>query len=481
MALFKTGGSVVLTTIAVFCALPALASPERLAADLRTNWGEVGEVSIGSVEAIGENQVRANDIRVVMDDGETWHIDQYDVEGDYDSPERVVIHGFTWDEIEIETDELYQASMRQFVGETIMENPPHAVQNNTQPFDVPRLVMRNTSLVISIEDPGSSEPGTELLLDVAESDYHDISTVGLTMDNMVSAENMEISGVALYASEASWQVRIDELQSKGYRHDFSNPDDFQLDMPVDIKDLVFVLGEKELGRVASVVVDATRDNGNTQLSLEGMKIDMAALIATTGATEVSTLLRMFNNAVNGGRDQLAMSFSLGESWQDKGSYTQVLVTMATEIVDSVALSVSTDYSLTMAAGTSLADYGLLDLLELQAPPEMNFYPEAGGALSMELEDRGGLKGIIILVSAAMWEMSHDQLAQQLQQQAVALGITEETPLGEFVDGLVQVVEGSATELGLDIMLARGSTLEEGSNLVQLLNDPSQTSVATSLK
>lgn len=424
----------------------ALADAERLEADLRALFGGQGSLEIGDVsEAWLRERVTAEALRFEGDEGERLSIDRYEVRGDYDSPDEVVMEGIQLQGPPGDPQRL--AIERVVLGEPSQAVPPFGDEDALQ-------ALRLGSLAID----GVSYEGREESLGLLDGTPLAGSSGGLTVERVrgesLSREAigwLEIEGVAGAGQDletfGSGAFSLGRLRIEGLAGlDEEGQETLNL---LELNDLA-VEAERLVGALASLRVDGDFDDGEGGFWIDGLQLDLARLIELAPLEE-RTRLRMVSKTLTNGTDELRLDIASVANWDERDDRVEVNGEGHVELHDGLRLGLDMTLPLALPDGVSpaelFADETLLSSATL-----------LGGELGLVLAERG-LFGRLATLGAAMEGTSEAQYLEQARTQATGYGMLFGPQVQAILLGLVELMEGKAGELSVSIALPAASRLD----------------------
>ncbi|TFH85007.1 hypothetical protein EQG41_19460 [Billgrantia azerbaijanica] len=448
-------------------AAPALADDaERLEADLRSLFGEHGEVEIGEVSsALLRSRVTAEEVVFRGEEGERLSIARYVVSGDYDSPDEVTLEG-----VRLE-DDLSELALVE-VERIVLGEPSRAVfplDDSLAPQDV-----RIGSLAIDdITLDLASELAEKLFHDASLDDAQGRMTIARVRGESLSHEaigSLEITDVAGTGENlgdvGAGSFSLAALAFEGLtgidREGEERLEAFELrDFTVDSDRLV--------GGLERLSVDGDFTDGEGGVRLEAFHADLARMIELAPEEERAQL-RMASNALTDGSGELRLDAAFLGSWEASDDHS--LITSDSQVAVHDALRLLLDVSLPMVLPDGVAPEAVFMDDELLEGAML-----LGGEIHLTLAEQG-LFGRLATLGAAKEGISEAQYLEQAKTQAEGFGMMFGPEVQQFFLGLVALAEGTAEEVELTITLPAESKVATYTDDPLALSDKLSLSVET---
>lgn len=425
----------------------AVASPERLEADLQRIFDGSGTLTIGDVSSpmlsLGERAVAEGVVYEGSED-ERILIDSYTVRGDYDAPDAVEIEG-------LRVENRRNGSTVLDIGQIRFDEPSHAVF----PFDDAAMEWHTRGLAID-------HLAVDLTSEVADEMFRGSPLAGGS--GRVKAARIEGRDLApdrigrLEASDLAGEGRnLGELGSGSFRlASLLIEDAYQLDDEDEARVGSLLLGdmtldsERMVGAFEQLRLDGDMDDGEGGMWLDGLSLDLDRMIAQA-PPEQRSQLRMIGNVLTDGTGKLDLDAVLEARWRADAEGAVVLSQSVIDIADGLRLALDTDLPVEVPDGVEPSEYlaGLTDLEDVVL---------RGGDIHLQLENRG-LFGRIAPVGAAMSGVSEQQFIEQTRTQAQGFGMMLGKDVQTILLGLVGMLEGDISELTISATLPADSDLE----------------------
>ncbi|MBB3185822.1 hypothetical protein FHR95_003415 [Halomonas fontilapidosi] len=446
-ALQGFGALAVAMSLSAVVAPHAHGSTERLEADLRSLVSGQGEVEIGEVSSgVLRSQVAAQALEFRGEAGERLIIDRYVVNGDYDSPDEVILEGLR---LEDELSELALVEIERIV----LGEPSRAVfplDGSLAPQDVSIATLAIDDVIFDF----ASELARELFDEADVDDTQARITIarvrgeGLSHAAIDRFEVADVSGVGESLGEfGAGSFTLASLVFEGLQG-LDTEEQQRLDALV-LSDLV-IDAERLVGRLARLSVDGDMSDGEGGVVIDDFQADLARMIELAPEEERAQL-RMASNVLTDGSGNLRIDAALLGNWEE--GETQSLITSDSQVTvhDALRLGFDIELPVVLPEGISpaavFADAEVLELATL-----------LGGNLRLILNEEG-LFGRMATLGAAMEGITESQYIEQARTQAEGFGMMFGPQVQQFLLGLVSLAEGTAEELEVALTLPAESNLE----------------------
>ncbi|CAM3943011.1 hypothetical protein VRRI112168_07210 [Vreelandella rituensis] len=438
---------------ALLATTPALASTERLEAELRALFAEGGELSIGDVSsAMLRSRYTAEDIVFNSAEGERLMIGSYVVDGDYDQPERVTLQ-----DIRVE-DSLTELALLQ-VEEVVLNEPSRAVfplreAMGGQDFQLGGLEI--DQIVVDLD----SELAEEFLRDAGVKRGRGRLDIERLYGESLSADAiglLEINGLAATGEDleefGSGSLTLDSLRMEQWSG-LENPEVSQLNLLV--MENFAIDSDRLVGRLDELRIDGDLTDGEGGMWLEAFEVDLERMIANAPVEE-RTQLRMASNLLTDGSGTLKLDAAFNGRWEQHNDHSTLGGDSRITLHDAMQLAFGVNLPVVLPENTqpmdAFHDSRLLDAATL-----------LGGDLSLTLSDMG-LFSRLVTVGAALEGITEAQMLEQARTQAQGFGMMMGPEVQAVLSGFVALLEGSASELEIN------ATLPPQSNLKTYTDDP----------
>ncbi|MDN3553487.1 hypothetical protein QWY74_08425 [Halomonas almeriensis] len=436
------------------CSL-AQADAERLEADLEALFAErSGELTIGDVsDSMLGGETQANNIAYVSEQGERLRIDRYAVEGDYDDPDQVVMEGVRL--ADEQGDEAGVIELQRLVA-TGPSRSVLSLEDGLGDLEAEQMVIdglsveRRGSVVFDdTTQPARTMRHPRLTIESLElaslSPQHIGSLVGRNIRG--SAEAIEGLGDGEFSLASLDLQGLHDLQSQEARAD-----------RVELEDLD-ISAEGLSTTLERLLIDSDMTDGAGGLWLESMNLDLAGMIELAPLEE-RTRLRMMSNVLTGGSGQLMLDAAFDGRWEDEGENRALLISESRVTAGKAfRWTFDSETPARMPEGVEPASY----LTRLDRLDEVTLL---GGEVETTLSDLG-LFGRLPAIIATTQGMSEADFLAQARTQAKGLGGMFGPEAARLLGGLVDMMEGKASELVVSLSLPEGGEHE----VEALANDP----------
>ncbi|SEM07411.1 hypothetical protein SAMN04487952_101322 [Halomonas caseinilytica] len=450
----KRARAVVLGALLLACAGPALADAEKFEADLRALFADQpGELTIGDIsESMLGGETRTEDLEYVSDRGGRVHVDRYVVEGDYDDPDRVVLEGLS-----VTDGQAGTITARRLV-----------VVEPSRPVLSPRGVLADgleaaelTAEGLVIERSGRTVLGTAG--ERARSVTNPRLTVerlharDLAQDTIGSLEATDIAGSGESFGEiGDGKFTLGILNIEGLR-DLKSQAEARADR-MELKNLN-IEAQRLAATLDRLLVESDMSDGAGGLWLESLDLDLARMIELAPA-EKRTRLRMMSNVLTGGSGQLSLDAAFDGQWEALDDTRAMLLGKSRVTADDAfRWTFDSETPARLPEGADPASY----FAEVDGLDDVTLL---GGEVETTLTDLG-LFGRLPAVIATSQSMSEDEFMAQARTQAKGLGSLFGPEFATLLGGLVDMMEGKASELVVHFTLPEGDEQE----LDALADDP----------
>lgn len=448
----------------------ANADSEQLEAGLRAMFSaEDGELTIDKVsDSLFGGTSTAEGLVYTDPNAGTLRIDRYVVEGDYDSPDKVTVDGLTFGTLDGEDSVLSAAKL-------ILNKPDRAVidfgllADGELDYSAESMRIDKLVLVANEQSAGSDADFKALLEDfvgrmeldklelrqLSEDGVDGLSVEGLRGEfdklqqlgaGSISLEKLLMNGIGIPDMDATTGASIDDFD----------------DVP-SIKDLTLsrldIDTEGLVASIESMASDQDWSDGKTGTTINNMVIDLGRMIELMPADE-RTNARMFSNMLTGGSNVVTLnaegSGNLEELPDGKADYqVEGKITLS----DALSLDSMVNLVLLTPPGMETADYvmqieqGDLDLLDFES-----------GKARLGIVNQG-LFNRIPSVAAVAEGISEAEFLQQARTQAKGMGNMFGPQVAEVLVGLVNMMDGKASQMNVRVTLPSFKALENS------INDP----------
>ncbi|MBR2514413.1 MAG: hypothetical protein IKE45_10420 [Halomonas sp.] len=440
-----------MATFSLLVAGPSFASTERLETELTALFAD-GELSIGDVsKAMLRERFTAEDIVYDSPEGERLKIERYIVIGNYDNPDEVRVEGIR---VEDSLTELLLLSM----DSAVFGEPGMAVFNDEAmrqtPLNIASLSIDN--FILDLDSELASDMLYELdirqapgRLEIAEVRGKAISADALGM--------LEFSGVAMHGEDlgdlGSGSFIIDRMRFEDLRGMQGEQEEH---LGAMLLENMAIESDVLVATLDRLRVDSDFKDGEGGVWIETLELDLNRMIALAPPSE-RTEIRMISNVLTDGSGKLVLDAHFEGHWDERESHSVLGGDSRITIRDAMGLSFNYDLPVVLPKDVTpmdaLRDTRLLDAATL-----------LGGDLALTLNDEGLLSRLVTL-GATMEGISEAQLIEQARTQAKGFGMMFGPEAQSVMMGMVELLEGSASQLMLNI------TLPAESNLQTYVEDP----------
>ena len=437
------------------CSL-AQADAERLEADLEALFAErPGELTIGDVsESMLGGETRADNIEYVSEQGERLRIDRYVVEGDYDDPDQVLMEGIRM--ADEQGDEAGTIEVQRLVA-TGPSRSVLSLEDWLTDLEAEQMVVEG----LSVERRGSvvfddtTQPARTLRNPRLAIENLELESLSPQHIGSLVARNISGSAEAI-EDLGDGEFSLASLDLQGL-HDLNSQQEARADR-VELEDLD-ISAEGLSTTLERLLIDSDMTDGAGGLWLESMNLDLARMIELAPADE-RTRLRMMSNVLTGGSGQLTLDAAFDGQWEDEGDNRALLISESRVTAgEAFRWTFDSETPARMPEGVEPASY----LTRLDRLDEVTLL---GGEVETTLTDLG-LFGRLPAIIATTQGMSEADFLAQARTQAKGLGSMFGPEAARLLGGLVDMMEGKASELIVHLSLPEGGEHEVES----LANDP----------
>lgn len=447
----------------------ALADEQRLEDDL-ARWFESGRLHHLEVSQPSAELTRATDIAIAWSNGERLQVEQYDVEGDYDDPDRVVLSGVV----------LTAADMRVDVARIEIDDPSEAVWrlDSSEP-ELSAAGIHTEDLVLTgrVSDADLGIPPDYAEPSSAASHRIEVSIDSITAGALDMAaehgslESVSVEGLAGSSNQPrleGWRLALELFSLSDFT--WGKPRDALLIGGMDLaglavdKDDVSVAG---ISRLTSTT-EITAERFTSQTRLDEAFVDFNRLIALTPA-EGRTVMRMVNNVMTGGSERFSMSGEGSGAIDANGASVLAHADSHINASDAFELTVNYEFPLALPKGetaedlfTRFADYGVA--MDPRVELDQLWFPvkPLGGRLGLVYHDLG-MVDRLMSVAAVTTGQSRSELLEgmaMLSDTETIGGAGQDSRFAglggsrngenELFDSVLTLLEGDASVLHIDL-------------------------------
>lgn len=177
-------------------------------------------------------------------------------------------------------------------------------------------------------------------------------------------------------------------------------------------------------------------------------------------------MRMFSNILTDGSGKLALDAHFAGHWEEQAHHS--VLGGDGRIALNEALGLSLDLNLPMMLPDDVAPMDALRDTRLLETATL-----LGGDIALTLDDKGLLERLVIL-GATLEGVPETQIIEQARTQAQGFGMMLGPEIQSVLMGMVELIEGNASQLMLDIKLPAESNVQ--AYVEDPLGLPSQLSV-----
>ncbi|MDP3535660.1 MAG: hypothetical protein Q8S08_09755 [Halomonas sp.] len=434
-----------MATFSLLVAGPSFASTERLETELTALFAD-GELSIGDVsKAMLRDRFTAEDIVYDSPEGERLKIERYIVIGNYDNPDEVRVEGIR---VEDSLTELLLLSM----DSAVFGEPGMAVFNDEAmqqaPLNIASLSIDNFTLDLD------SELASDMLYELGIHQAPGRLEIAEVRGKAISADALgmlEFSGVAMHGEDlgdlGSGSFIIDRIRFEDLRGMQGEQEEH---LGAMLLENMAIESDVLVATLDRLRVDGDFKDGEGGVWIEALELDLNRMIALAPPSE-RTEMRMISNVLTDGSGKLVLDAHFAGHWDEQESHSVLGGDSRLTIRDAMGLSFNYDLPVVLPKNATpmdaLRDTRLLDASTL-----------LGGDLALTLNDEGLLSRLVTL-GATMEGISEAQLIEQARTQAKGFGMMFGPEAQSVMMGMVELLEGSASQLMLNITLPAESNLQ----------------------
>ncbi|RTR07163.1 hypothetical protein [Halomonas nitroreducens] len=421
---------------------PALADAQRLEADLRALFADTpGELSIGEVsDSLLGGSTTAENLVIVGDNGDRLRLDRYTVEGDYDRPDEVVMEGLRFEARDDEPGVI--SAERLVVGEP--SRSLLALHDLPRDGELAAAELTIDGLEMSRETPRTRvEGGKEVFLGTA--------TGRLAIDHLYATElsrqavgRLEMTGITGSGEQlediGDGHFSLASVSLAGLRG-LDREEERSLER-LELSDLS-IEAERLVATLERLRVDGDMTDGGGGMWLESLELDLARMIELAPEAE-QTQLRMASNVLTGGSGRLTVDAAFDGEWQTVGPKSLLTGESRITAGDAFRWTIDTELPVRLPEGVEPSAY----LAEMDSLEGVTLL---GGEIETTLTELG-LFGRMPAVMAASRGVSEADFLAQARTQAKGFGTMLGAEFGAILDGVVDMMEGKASELVIHLSL-----------------------------
>ncbi|MBS9402899.1 hypothetical protein KG088_04590 [Halomonas sp. TRM85114] len=430
-------------------ATPALADAQRLEADLRALFADRGELEIGDVsEAAVRDRISAEAIRFESESGERLLLERYEVRGNYDSPDSVHLEGLSV------LDELTQLPLLE-AERIVMEQPSRAVfpfheSLHSDEVSVGELQVDNLSADMSTEaarrylDDGLDAQGSGRL------EIESLHGVELTPSTI---GRLELSGIAGHGDGGdglgTGRFTVASLVMEGLAGlDQEGEERFE---SLELRELD-VESDHLVASLERLLADGSVAQGG-EMRLDALALDLARMIELAPAEE-RTRLRMVSNVLTDGSGELLMDALFSGHWETDNGETLLLSDSHIDVDNAFRWNLDVDLPVRLPEGVEPERY----LAGIEGLDDLEGLTILGGEITNVLSNQG-LFGRLAPIMAATQGVSEADFIAQARTQAQGFGMMLGPEIGAVLTGLVDMMDGRASELEIRLTLPPDSEID----------------------
>lgn len=429
-----------------------LADTQRLEDGL-AHWSDAGHVRVGEVSQVADDLTRASNISIVENSDTRLQVEQYDVEGDYGDPDRVVMSGVV----------LTSPDVRMEVGRLAIDEPSKAVWELDSPeleLSAASIVAKDVALAARVSDTdlraysGDSAPPQRITMDIES-----IEALGLDMSSEHgSLESLTLKGLSSTVSGLDgWRMALESFALSDFS--WGAPWDALLIGGIELSELAVNKDDLQVAGITRLTStsEITAERFTSHSVLDEAFVDFNQLIGLVPIEDRSSI-RMVTNVMAGGSERFTMSGEGAGAIEARGASILAHSDSHLDIPGSFGLTLNYEFPLALSKGqtaeelfTRFTDYSLaLDPLEDLG----NFWPPVkplGGHLSVVYHNQGMVDRLMSVAAATMGQSRSELLASmsaELQQGEQGMSLTSP----QVINSVLKLLEGEASTLRLDLEL-----------------------------
>ncbi|XKE44675.1 hypothetical protein LG302_15050 [Halomonas organivorans] len=440
--------------LAAMLALPAgaLADAERLEADLRARFaGTPGEFTLGEVsDSLLGGRTTAEDLSFVEPGGERVSVARYVVEGDYDAPDAVILEALSVETRGEDAGRITAERVR------VAEPEGPLLWGEGRSLEEAFVAAELTIDGLAMEGEGGG---------IASADGKKVQPAPAASRGRVTVEHLqavdlsrravgrlEMSGIAGEAEGVedigAGRFSLAALRIEGLRQLDGEGEDATLDR-LEMNDLS-IEADRLVAELASLSVDGDMTDGEGGLRLESLELDLARMIEMAPPAE-RTQLRMASNVLTGGSGRLTLDAAFDGSWEALGAKALLAGESRISAGDAFRWDLDVELPVRLPDGVEPSTY-------LARMDDLEGVTLLGGEIETTLTDLG-LFGRMPAVMAASRGIGEAQFLEQARTQAKGFGTMLGPEFGAILDGLVDMMEGQASELMVHLTLPAESGVD----------------------
>lgn len=437
----------------MLAATTASADAQRLEADLRALFADRGELEIGEVsEAMVRNRISAEAIRFESDSGERLLLDRYEVRGDYDSPDSVHLAGLRV------LDELTELPLLE-VERIVMGQPSQAVfpfheSLHSDEVSIAELQVDNLSADMSTE-AARRYLGDEL--DAEGNGRLEIESLHGVALTPSAIGRLELSGIAGHGESGGARGRelgaghftVGSLVMEGLAG-LDQPGEERFDS-LDMREMM-VESDNLVASLERLMADGSVAEGG-ELRLDALSVDLARMIELAPSEE-RTRLRMVSNVLTDGSGKLLMDAVFSGQWETDNGETRLISDSHIDADNAFRWNLDVDLPVRLPEGAEPERY----LAGVKGLDDLEGLTILGGGITNVLSNQG-LFGRLAPIIAATQGVSEADFIDQARTQARGFGMMLGPEIGAVLTGLVDMMDGRASELEIRLTLPPDSEID----------------------
>ncbi|MFC4975299.1 hypothetical protein ACFPTY_12575 [Halomonas beimenensis] len=262
---------------------------------------------------------------------------------------------------------------------------------------------------------------------------------------------LEMSGIAGESEGGdigAGRFSLAALRIEGLRQRDGEEEDATLDR-LEMNDLS-IEADRLVAELASLSVDGDMTDGEGGVRLESLELDLARMIEMAPPAE-RTQLRMASNVLTGGSGRLTLDAVFDGNWEALGAKALLAGESRISAGDAFRWDLDVELPVRLPDGVEPSTY-------LARMDDLEGVTLLGGEIETTLTDLG-LFGRMPAVMAASRGIGEAQFLEQARTQAKGFGTMLGPEFGAVLDGLVDMMEGQASELMVHLTLPAESGVD----------------------
>ncbi|WP_136248154.1 hypothetical protein [Halomonas borealis] len=437
---------------AMLAALPwaaAQADAERLEADLRARFAAApGELTIGELsDGLLGGDATAENLSFVEDDGSRVRVARYVVEGDYDAPDAVVMEGVRLEGGGREAGMFSVERLR-------LEKPSGPLpwpEGRWNGADLDAEALTAEGLRLELESaPVTSADGKKVL--GGQASPHGWLTIERLQASELSPQaigHLEANGIAGHGEGLDEMgvadLTLASLELDGMRRLADDGEGPSLD---GLRlEALSIESDRLVADLESLSVDGNLRDGEGGARFEALDLDLTRMIERAPAAQ-RTQLRLASNVLTGGSGQLRLDGEFDGGWEALGRKSLLTGEGMVTADDAFRWRFDTELPVRLPEGVDPQAY----LSTMTDPSDMTLL---GGRIETTLSELG-LFARLPAVMAASRGIGEAEALEQARTQAKGFGTMLGPRVGRLLNGLVDMMEGQASELTVRLTLPAAS-------------------------